>query len=161
MSIFTVSTGAARLDQSNVAACVIYIFVGLILISTCGHILYYDVILKLSTHNNLTTNHPAENSGKVGNPRSQTSVGQADRKRNNVFSWQERQLGLATIKPHRVQRERHGSGAGAGDDSGQIQGQAGIMKNKFRPILPSQHKKKENVRLRFGQPMVVRLDSKW
>ena len=30
----------------------------------------------------------------------------------------------------------------------------GIMKNKFRPIIPSQHKKKENVRLRFGQPMV-------
>ena len=85
MSIFTVSTGAARLDQSNVGACVTYIFIGLILVSTCGHILYYDVIVKLSLYKNLRTNHTAsEKTGKVG--KDQVGRGQPDRKRSNVFS---------------------------------------------------------------------------
>ena len=83
MSIFTVSTGAARLDQSNVAACVIYIFFGLILVSTCGHILYYEVILKISVYKQLTSSRHGDKSGKLGNGH---AAGSGGGKRNSMFS---------------------------------------------------------------------------
>ena len=52
MSIFTVSLGTAG-SEANAVGCVIYIFLGLVLLSTCGHIFYSEVILKIHLYNRL------------------------------------------------------------------------------------------------------------
>jgi len=51
MSIFTVGFGGLEMRQSNLMACVIYIFIGLILVSTCGHIFYQEVLVKYNSYN--------------------------------------------------------------------------------------------------------------
>jgi len=51
MSIFTVGFGGQELKQSNLMACVIYIFIGLILVSTCSHIFYQEVLVKYNSYN--------------------------------------------------------------------------------------------------------------
>ena len=50
MSIFTVGFGGVHLQKSNLTACVIYIFIGLILVSTCGHIFFEEVLVKLKSY---------------------------------------------------------------------------------------------------------------
>ena len=50
MSIFTVGLGDLQFSHSNLTAVVIYIFIGLILVSTCGHIFYEEVFLRLNDH---------------------------------------------------------------------------------------------------------------
>jgi len=78
MSIFTVGFGGLQLSQSNLAACVIYIFIGLILVSTCGHIFYEEVIVKLNLYS------LAIQASKPRHLGSQENL--ADRKADNVLS---------------------------------------------------------------------------
>ena len=85
MSLLTVSTGSARLDTSNVIPCSIFIFVGLVLISTSGHIIYNEVVVKMKQGKGAVygpgqTNHSEKS--QLGT--SQDNL--TDRKRNNVFS---------------------------------------------------------------------------
>ena len=78
MSIFTVGFGGLQLNQSNLAACVIYIFIGLILVSTCGHIFYEEVIVKLNAYS------LSREAAKPRQGGSQENL--ADRKTDNVRS---------------------------------------------------------------------------
>ena len=78
MSIFTVGFGGLQLNQSNLAACVIYIFIGLILMSTCGHIFYEEVIVKLNLYS------LARQAAKPRHLGSKENL--ADRKADNVLS---------------------------------------------------------------------------
>lgn len=87
MSLLTVSTGSARLDTDNVLPCSIFIFVGLVLISTSGHIIYNEVVVKMKQgtaalpgRRLLTTNHSEKS--QLGSSHDNLT----DRKRNNVFS---------------------------------------------------------------------------
>ena len=158
MSIFTVGFGGLQLNQSNLAACVIYIFIGLILMSTCGHIFYEEVIVKLNLYS------LARQAAKPRHLGSKENL--ADRKADNVLSWRESGLCLATIRPHRTQRDRQDGGQRRqeGDCSKPNEGcskNQGIIKNTFKPILSSECRKKENVRLRFGQPIILAVPSNW
>ena len=136
MSIFTVGFGGLQLNQSNLAACVIYIFIGLILMSTCGHIFYEEVIVKLNLYS------LARQAAKPRHLGSKENL--ADRKADNVLSWRESGLCLATIRPHRTQRDRQDGGQRRqeGDCSKPNEGcskNQGIIKNTFKPILSSDH----------------------
>jgi hypothetical protein len=78
ISCITVGFGGLQLNQSNLAACVIYIFIGLILVSTCGHIFYEEVIVKLNAYS------LAREAAKPRQGGSQENL--ADRKTDNVRS---------------------------------------------------------------------------
>ena len=70
--------GGLQLNQSNLVACVIYIFIGLILVSTCGHMFYEVVIVKLNAYS------LARESAKPRQGGSKENL--ADRKTDNVHS---------------------------------------------------------------------------
>lgn len=87
MSLLSVGTGSARLEQSNVILCSVFIIIGHIFIFTSAHILYSEVRRKQSKqyhhqrHRPEQTNHSTEKS-KLGSSRENLTDG----KRNNVFS---------------------------------------------------------------------------
>lgn len=47
MTLFTVGLGGLSPNQASLTICVLYIFIGLILVSTCWHIFHQEVVLKL------------------------------------------------------------------------------------------------------------------
>ena len=130
MSIFTVGFGGLEMRQSNLMACVIYIFIGLILVSTCGHIFYQEVLVKYNSYN--LAREPIK-------PR-QSQEYLSERKTKKSLSWRESELCLATIRPHRTHRDSN---------------------NTFKPIIPSVSIKRQNARLRFGQPIILSDPSNW
>ena len=75
MAILTVGLGGAGGAETNSLGCIIYIFIGLILLSTTAHIFYSEVIVKIP----LTSQaDKTEGLGSLGR--------MMDRKRSNVFS---------------------------------------------------------------------------
>ena len=80
MSILTVGLGGAGGTETNSLGCIIYIFIGLILLSTAAHIFYSEVIAKIHLYGGQLTNQADKTEG-LGNPGRMM-----DRKRSNVFS---------------------------------------------------------------------------
>ena len=83
MTIMTVGSGAGRLGEASVPGASLYILLGLVLVSTLGHVIHSQVIVRLSSgHSPLATLSQQEKAGsKLGRRESR-----ADRKRSNVFS---------------------------------------------------------------------------
>ena len=83
LSILTVGLGPAGSlggSHTNSLGCIIYIFTGLILLSTAGHVFYSEVLVKIQLYGGRLTN-PADKTEGLG------SLGRLmDRKRSNVFS---------------------------------------------------------------------------
>lgn len=50
MSLLTVGLGNLSPNQASLIICVLYIFIGLVLVSTCWHIFQEEVLLKLKLH---------------------------------------------------------------------------------------------------------------
>ena len=85
LSILTVGLGPAgglggSQSHTNSLGCIIYIFTGLILLSTAGHVFYSEVLVKIQLYGGRLTN-PSDKTEGLG------SLGRMmDRKRSNVFS---------------------------------------------------------------------------
>ena len=80
MAILTVGLGGAGGSETNSLGCIIYIFIGLILLSTAAHIFYSEVIAKIHLYGGQLTSQADKTEG-LG------SLGRMmDRKRSNVFS---------------------------------------------------------------------------
>ena len=80
LSILTVGLGPAGGSHTNSLGCIIYIFTGLILLSTVAHVFYSEVLVKIQLYGGQLTNQTDKTEG-LG------SLGRMmDRKRSNVFS---------------------------------------------------------------------------
>ena len=75
MSILTVDLGPAGGSETNSLGCIIYIFIGLILLSTAAHIFISEVLVKLQLTN------LSDKRSELG-----SVEGVMERKRSNVFS---------------------------------------------------------------------------
>ena len=81
MTILTVGSGAARLGEASVLGVSLYILLGLVLVSTLGHVIHSQVIVRLKAPKHATLANESEKAGKLGRPGSR-----GDTKRGNVFS---------------------------------------------------------------------------
>ena len=82
MTILTVDSGVARLGEASVLGVSLYILLGLVLVSTLGHVIHSQVIVRLAAHKHATgLTHQQDKPGKLGRRENR-----GDRKRGNVFS---------------------------------------------------------------------------
>ena len=81
MTIMTVGSGAGRLGEASVLGASLYILLGLVLVSTLGHVVHSQVIVRLKAPKHATLANESEKAGKLGRPGSR-----GDTKRGNVFS---------------------------------------------------------------------------
>ena len=72
MTLLTVGQGNLSPNQTSLLVCTLYVFIGLILVSTCWHIFQEEVLLKLQQHEEAQTKVPevAREEGKVASDRS-------------------------------------------------------------------------------------------
>ena len=82
MTIMTVGSGAGRLGEASVLGASLYILLGLVLVSTLGHVIHSQVIVRLSASPHATLSHQ----DKAGPSKLGRRESRADRKRSNVFS---------------------------------------------------------------------------
>ena len=81
MTILTVGSGAARLGEASVVGAGLYILLGLVLVSTLGHVIHAQVITRIAAHKQAMAASQPEKAGKLGRRENR-----GDRKRSNVFS---------------------------------------------------------------------------
>ena len=72
MTLLTVGQGNLSPNQTSLLVCTLYVFIGLILVSTCWHIFQEEVLLKLQQHDEAQTKvqEVAREEGKVASARS-------------------------------------------------------------------------------------------
>ena len=72
MTLLTVGQGNLSPNQASLLVCTLYVFIGLILVSTCWHIFQEEVLLKLQQHDEAQTKvqEVAREEGKVASARS-------------------------------------------------------------------------------------------
>merc|ERR1719237_978131 len=66
MTLFTVGLGGLSPNQASLTICVLYIFIGLILVSTCWHIFHEEVLLKLQELESAKRERKARGRGEGG-----------------------------------------------------------------------------------------------
>ena len=79
MTILTVGSSVARLGEASVLGVSLYILLGLVLVSTLGHVIHSQVIVRLAAHKH------ASGLGQQQQDKPD-KLGRDDRKRGNVFS---------------------------------------------------------------------------
>ena len=87
MTILTVGSGVAGLGEASVLGVSLYILLGLVLVSTLGHVIHSQVIVRLAAHKHATGlgQQQQDKPGQLGRHR-ENRENRGDRKRGNVFS---------------------------------------------------------------------------
>ena len=87
MTILTVGSGVAGLGEASVLGVSLYILLGLVVVSTLGHVIHSQVIVRLAAHKHATGlgQQHQDKPDKLGRHR-ENRENRGDRKRGNVFS---------------------------------------------------------------------------